>query len=191
MRKKIPLILFLIILNCRGNILCWRHLPNKIFDSKNNFVRIYLPSTLTDTNQKLPFTDYMIAILKKEKDTTFERMLLINPDKGLSFNSLWSGFEQFRYPAGCEISFPISPGKNVYEIRLGGYLNGFITYKIIEIDLHLNQSLRVGIIAKEIPFPNPQTFEERTANSNHEFFQFTISEESSFQESKYEKCKTN
>ncbi|MEI1278182.1 hypothetical protein V6Z05_07640 [Leptospira venezuelensis] len=117
---------FGLLQDCRGNIFYWQHMPNPVFDSKNNFIRINLPKEFSDNSQKLTYKEYMVAVLREEKETVFERMVLINPDRGLNFFKLWNNHEQFRFPAGCELVFPVSSGENKYEVHLGNICMGIL-----------------------------------------------------------------
>ncbi|WP_244280652.1 hypothetical protein [Leptospira saintgironsiae] len=177
------------IMNCRGNILYWQHMPNPVFDSKNNFIKIYLPKEFSDETQRLSYKEYMIAVLREEKGTVFERSVLINPDRGLNFFKLWNNHEQFRFPAGCELVFPIYGGENKYEVRLGKYLYGYTTKIFEDINLSENKSLRITLHYKGFPYPEPKNWDERQANAGHTLITLTASIESSFLESNYEKCK--
>ncbi|MGJ4747298.1 hypothetical protein ACQV5M_13140 [Leptospira sp. SA-E8] len=165
MKSKITLLILLIFSNCYGNIFYWKRLPYyPIQNSEGNYLKLYLPSELRNSGEKIQIESYLIHIFQEEKDTVLKRRLLINNDRKLGFNTLWTGLKQFHFKTDCQLILPISKGEYTYEIKANKYPDGFFSNLLITQNLKENQSIVLSFYIIEPPYSKPNGISQELAN---------------------------
>ncbi|PJZ49583.1 hypothetical protein [Leptospira saintgironsiae] len=191
MKKKILLLLFLLILNCQGNILYWRRLPYyPVQNSDGNFLKIYLPSELTDLQERIQVKSYLISVFQEEKDTFLRRRLLINDDRNLGFNTLWTGLRQFHFKSDCQLIMPISKGEYTYEIKVNRYPDGFFSNIVITENILENHSIVITVDLIEPPYTTPIDFSQKLANRIGNRVRLKYHIEPTLKDDKFHDCPT-
>ncbi|MEI7014072.1 hypothetical protein [Leptospira licerasiae] len=177
MRLLVIFILNCLIVNCYVESLPWRYTPHPVEGSANNYLKIFLPEQL---GPNWITRGYVVNALVEKKGSLLDRMIMINPDKGIHFYNLLGGVEQYKYSAGCELIFPIPGGKNRFEIRLGQYIYGFYFHEYVDVELKQDKSLRMTLVYNEPP-PSGSPY-------GYKFYSLVSSVEDSSIHSSYAKC---
>ncbi|TGK07511.1 hypothetical protein EHO59_05255 [Leptospira semungkisensis] len=81
---------------------------------------------------------------------------------------------RFAFVEGCEYRMPTNVGKNEYRFSFVSYGAAHTGRLETTLDLPPNHSIRLKIIEKGAPYPNPQTAEERYANQRSKFDWYEI-----------------